>query len=432
MFHGAPGSVQGPQNKLLAFAEGLFNVVALMIMSRGLLPLFLEEITTVDKDSGSPEIRFALVIIYIVALVRLVPHLRRLRQEIIADPFLWSMMILAMISALWSLDPAITIRRSISLACTMAYALYLAINYNIRQLLNIFAWFLWSAICLSALIIIFFPHLGTHAFGTGEVWTGIYTHKNGFGRIMSLAVFILALNFVYQRRYRIVSFAGILAALILLVMSEAKTGIVACFSVAVCFPIYKVLLRSPRKFAIALMPFLLLGAIIVIWAGWLHIEPLTVALDRDPTLTGRTYLWNATWSVLQDSFLLGYGYNAFWTGPWNPLERFAVGYSWIPNHAHNGILNLWLDLGAVGVLVFLTGYLRCFARSVKLASQGTSLETEWPLLFMTYFASYNIAESSIMIVAGTPCIFWILYVVASVNVCSTHGSRRFDHSGVRT
>jgi O-antigen ligase len=68
-------------------------------------------------------------------------------------------------------------------------------------------------------------------------------------------------------------------------------------------------------------------------------------LGRDPTLTGRTTLWTQLLEVNQ-SPLLGPGFESFWLGP--RLEKIwsTIGPA---NEAHNGYLEVFLNLGWIGV-----------------------------------------------------------------------------------
>jgi O-antigen ligase len=390
--------------------EIVFHILALMTFSRGMFPLFLSEIRISDSDLGSPEIRYTVLVIYLAVGIRVFPLWRKLRAAVIAEPFLWVLVLWALISVSWSLNPEITLRRSVSFVGTTLYGVYLALQYpRVRDLLSVLVRFLLVMIAITLIVVHLFPELGTSPQGTARFWTGIYGHKNAFGRMMSLGVFVLATWAFFERRHRLLVCSLLAVAVTYLTLSDSKTGLISCFVVGVLAPFYRILLRAPPRLSVALIPFAVLGVFAVIWAGWAYIEPLTAAVGRDPTLTGRTHLWRSAWAGIMDHFLLGYGYNAFWSGPWNPLGGLGVGVVWNPNHAHNGILNLWLDLGFVGVLVFLMGYLRGFLNAARWASRKTGLEGAWPLLFFTYFTSYNVAESSIAITSGTPSVFWILF-----------------------
>jgi O-antigen ligase len=73
-------------------------------------------------------------------------------------------------------------------------------------------------------------------------------------------------------------------------------------------------------------------------------------MGRNPTLTGRTYIWDALLTIPTNP-ILGTGFESFWLG-----ERLKILWS-VPilegiNEAHNGYLELYLNLGWIGLILF--------------------------------------------------------------------------------
>src|SRR5439155_1472984 len=73
---------------------------------------------------------------------------------------------------------------------------------------------------------------------------------------------------------------------------------------------------------------------------------LVQSVGRDPTLTGRTEIWRLVLSMTTRP-LLGTGFESFWLG--SRLEKIWSIYWFHPNEAHNGYLEVFLNLGWVGV-----------------------------------------------------------------------------------
>ena len=71
---------------------------------------------------------------------------------------------------------------------------------------------------------------------------------------------------------------------------------------------------------------------------------------RDLTLTGRTELWKDLFSIDINPFI-GTGYESFWLG--NRLEILWENYWWRPNQSHNGYLETYLNLGVIGLFLFI-------------------------------------------------------------------------------
>jgi exopolysaccharide production protein ExoQ len=83
------------------------------------------------------------------------------------------------------------------------------------------------------------------------------------------------------------------------------------------------------------------------------------AMGRDATLTDRTLIWSWVIKLVPNQWV-GAGFSSFWLGPRLDAMIANVTHTWIPNQAHNGYLEVFANLGWVGVgllgLVILWGY----------------------------------------------------------------------------
>jgi O-antigen ligase len=75
---------------------------------------------------------------------------------------------------------------------------------------------------------------------------------------------------------------------------------------------------------------------------------LAATVGRDATLTGRTEIWHQALGLVTNP-LFGTGYESFWLGP--RLEQMWQINWWHPIQAHNGYLEVYLDLGWIGVFL---------------------------------------------------------------------------------
>jgi O-antigen ligase len=119
-----------------------------------------------------------------------------------------------------------------------------------------------------------------------------------------------------------------------------------------------------------------------------------------------------TW--IAESPLLGYGYDAFWSDYYGPAAEFRAASGWLTApHAHNGIINLWLDLGLIGVLLLVVSVIAVFRRAVEMAMVSTSVEEIWPITFLLFYLLYSISETTFM---PRNDLLWILYVSLMVGL----------------
>lgn len=128
-------------------------------------------------------------------------------------------------------------------------------------------------------------------------------------------------------------------------------------------------------------------------------------LGRDPTLTDRTLVW-ADVLALKDSPILGVGFESFWLGP--RLEVLWAKWKWQPNQAHNGYIEAYLDLGAVGVALLLGLLISTFGkitRQVAMNQDGSILK----LGLIAAIVLYNFTEATFK---GVHLVWTVFYIIA--------------------
>ena len=140
---------------------------------------------------------------------------------------------------------------------------------------------------------------------------------------------------------------------------------------------------------------------VVVWLA----PHLLQALQRDFYLTGRVPLWVSITRSVAEKPILGYGYSGYWfvSESW---ATHAARFAWLPGFAHNGYLDLLLDLGVVGLAVFLGSLAGLARRTCSLTSRGPAVSTSLAG-FLFLFATVNLVESSI---AVRNDFWWVIYV----------------------
>jgi O-antigen ligase len=86
-------------------------------------------------------------------------------------------------------------------------------------------------------------------------------------------------------------------------------------------------------------------------------------LGKDATLTGRTDLWYFVKLCIAQRPLFGWGFDAFWVTNNPAANEISTNLGWVVPQAHNGLLELLLEVGAIGTSLFAI----VFARNVWIA-----------------------------------------------------------------
>jgi exopolysaccharide production protein ExoQ len=246
---------------------------------------------------------------------------------------------------------------------------------------------------VSILFIRYFPDLGrTYSEGGTPAWCGVATDKNALG--MLCMVFGLPAVFRFLQLYTqregprqkklLIAQGSIVAMAVYLIFEAHSATAMSCFYMAGGVMALTFLFRWARKPAIMhAMVFTVLGA--AVSALFLGIgSGMVQDLGRDSTLTGRTNIWKAALPLVP-SPVVGAGFESFWIGP--RLQQVEISIGQEINEAHNGYIEIYLNLGWVGVallmFILLNGYSR-ISSAVRRQTQMGSLRLAYFIVAVAY------------------------------------------------
>jgi exopolysaccharide production protein ExoQ len=252
-------------------------------------------------------------------------------------------------------------------------------------------------------------------------WTeevvGVATQKNELGLIcMLFGVFFLWM-FVStfrergdpSRSRRLLAYGTIIATIVwLLSQCDSVTSIVGLTSAS------GVMWLSSRPSRKPVVVHLMVVAVLGLALTALFFDPgggLVGALGRNPTLTGRTEIWALVLGLHTNSWV-GTGFESFWLGPRLDYLRTALD-NFPVNEAHNGYLEVYLNLGWVGIcligLLLVTAYRRVIS-GIRRNPENASLFLGF--LLCTLFYSFTEAGYRYM----SPSWFFLLIVIMAGSI----------------
>lgn len=327
-----------------------------------------------------------------------------------AVPLLLSLLGLAALSTLWSIDSGGTLRRSVWLALTMGFGLYLAWRYDWKDLVGVIGGAFIVLIVGSLALGVLAPGIGRMTFEHPGAWSGLWTHKNTLGGIMAIGVPVCAAAAMLMPERRKIWIAAALGAFALVILSTSKTALIASLIGLGAIAAGALVRRGPIAaiiVAASALSAIVLGAAIVFLAP----DLLVAALGRDLTLTGRTDIWEAAAPAVAARPWLGYGYYAFWLPENGPAYWVREAVAWQVASAHSSWLELALGMGRVGVVLFalqLIATLRRGASALLNAQAGL-----WAPAFLAAFALYTLSESHALQANN---LFWTIYVAVAARL----------------
>lgn len=255
---------------------------------------------------------------------------------------------------------------------------------------------------------------------SGAKIQGIVGNSSLLGMIALLALIVFSVQAMSRSVGRAWGWFWVLVAFATIVITDSATiylGLVVVIVVAVMARVVGSA-STPRRRRIAYAG--VGGALVVLAIGVaiFHDRILSV-VGKNDTLTGRTDIWNAVIQLAQQRPAFGWGWVSYWT-PWvEPFKSFLHKGGVQVMHAHNAWLDVWLQLGILGLIVFgalvLSTIIRAWIMAVTpvIVSRQSPGSWSWlamlPLLLLVAELVQSLAESRLLIEGG-----WIMLVVLAV------------------
>lgn len=366
---------------------------------------------------ASHKISVALVgllwIILIASRPSLMLTLCRRSKLILAFP------LLAILSAAWSDDPWQSVVSGTILVLFTLFTIYLAGRLSFQRQLELIMLVGAIALPLSIALALFVPSIGA----TGAGWRGIFGHKQNCAAVSTFWL-ITALHWKSSGiSQKIVRALYILMCVVLIVKSQSRTGWALALVALLLSGVLWLLQKLPVEEAFA---FLLLGiaaAAVAMYGVHIYSPVLLASVGKDTTLSERTIIWVAAWKSALRHPILGYGFTAFWKGLYGPSQSIVLIAGWGLQQAQDGFLDVWLGIGAVGVLLvaLMTG--QALRNSIRCSYVvADRMYVRWCIVVIICTLFYNIGESSIGLLNMT----WFLFLLAaiSLNLTAASGKQR--------
>ena len=397
-------------NPLLNLFEKGFTVFTLIFFTGALAndSLYISPDPRVDASSVYnpiyPVLSLVQLAVYGITVLLLIARWRNSIQTALRNKIVWCLTGIVLISFFWSDFPDISLRKGFNVFQTVLFGLYMASRFSLKEQLRLLALALGIVAVYSLLFSFAFRGSAIEAGANAGAWRGPFTQKNLTARLMTLSVTVCLLAALGKGKRSYLYWFGCLASLILLFLSGSKTGLLVLINLMIVLPLY----RSLRWRTTIVIPLIITVVIIggsigtTIIENW---ESLLLSLGRDPTLRGRTELWTAALDKIAERPWIGYGFQGFWQNGGESMYVWkAVQYK--PPHAHNGYINITLDLGLIGLILFMLGLASVYIRSIAWLRLDKSSAGLLPITYVTFLFMYNHSESTIV---DYNSIFWAVF-----------------------
>ncbi|MGK9148829.1 O-antigen ligase family protein [Plantibacter flavus] len=387
----------------------------------------------------------------LAAMLSMRPHLHRTRVP-------WSLVgygALAVVSLVWSAYPSGTAATLVGAALCTILGLFLATCFTWPEVLRILGRAVTWVLSLSLLFefvvaaIIRHPVLPNFYAGDSEdppllaLWSrdllfsggriqGISGNANLLAVVALLGLIVFGVRLAAlreprtgtgpqppaERRWTLLLRLGLAAVMFLL--SFSTTILLAALVTGVVLVAALLIRRAPKPSARTPVYLGFLGVAIIGTIGAVTFRTqLLGLLGKSPDLTGRLDIWATVWQLIVQRPVFGWGFSSPWA-PWEPLFSDLVIRRGVQQlQAHNAWLDVWFQLGVVGLVLFAGIILSMLTRTWFLAVDRPRVDLDAqrpysalslaPLLIAVSLVVQSVAESRILIESG-----WVLVVLLVV------------------
>ncbi|GHD42643.1 O-antigen ligase family protein [Mycetocola manganoxydans] len=356
---------------------------------------------------------------------------------------LLAFVVFAVLSLAWSAYPGASVFTLAGMLVCSFIGIFLALTFDwpevVRVLANAIKWILalsilfelWVSLVIRDRVLPFWIDYGDEEPPLLAFWSrnllfeggkiqGILGNSNLLGIIALFGLIVFSLQWAAGTVRRWSAISWLVLAALAFALTRSSTMIIALVAVAIVLAA-ALLIRSAGTPAGRTPVYLgLLGALAIAIAGAvLFRDQLLGLLGKSDDLTGRLTIWDTVLSTAAHRPWFGWGYSSPWI-PWvEPFNDLVVRRGVLQLHAHNAWLDVWLQLGFVGLILFTAVIVSVTWRAWFAAVDRPRVDivdthpysplSLLPILFLVVLLVQSLAESRILIESG-----WVLLVLFAV------------------
>lgn len=392
-----------------AWWETALAVTILIMLSGAILgPVFAH-----DATSETPLLRMAWLPVYAAIAGLVLWRIERMAAYWAPAVAVTLLVGLAFASQWWSIAPDVTGRRVIALAVTSVFALWVAAVYPGRRLPLLLTW-TGLIMAVGGLVFVFaWPEIGVHQDVNAGTWRGMWFEKNQMGWIMVAGATAAAAVLASPGRGKRLAAATWALSALLVLGTQSKTALICLIGASGLIGALWVLRKVPTALAVAGVWIGVVVGGLALTLALLAPELIFEALGKDPTLTGRTLIWESLMRRVAERPLLGHGYSAFWGAHSVPAAYIRREAEWLVPSAHNGWLEILAELGWVGVCaVTAVAVLAVVGTVARLPGAGRR-EGFWAAGYLVAYLVLSFSESVLLRHQSLP---WVLFLIVLARV----------------
>lgn len=327
------------------------------------------------------------------------------------------------LSLLWSDYQWSTAAGGLYLVVVAFLAVYVGLSRDLIQVIRAFGDVLRVALGASLALEVFsgilidapIRFLGIQgAIAEGGPIQGLFGSRNLLGLVALIALVTFLVELLTRSATRLVAWFSLGAAVLTILFTQSPVA-VGTLGVLLLATLVLLVLRRATPSLRRVAQFVLIGAVFIgLVIAFVLRSPLIALLNAESEFETRYLLWRQVLSVTALSPVEGVG----WIGGW---RREIPPYVSFGGHASalNAFLDVWLQVGIVGLMLFLALLALALVRSWLLGSNKPSVVYVWPALVLITLIVVSAAESSVLSGIG-----WFTLVIVTLKASQELSWRR--------
>ena len=380
---------------------------------------------------------WALLAVWGVAvLVRARPPMARTPRS------LWAFLAWCLVSVVWSHWREATLASIVAQVVCTAVAFAVASTLTWRRILDALSlsmrWVMMGSLLFEAVVAVVVRHpiapIWTHYgdrsipdafyFSRAELFTGgriqgLPGNANLLAMVALLAAIAVALQFAEGRLRRNQAIGWLTVAGVVLLSTRSTTVLAAAAVVVVALLVALWIRRTPTERRTPRYLVVLVAAVVVAAVGSVARGAVSELLGKGTDATGRGEIWQRVLGLVDQHPVLGWGWIGYW---WPSIPTLAdlahrKGVTYL--QAHDAYLDVWMQTGIIGLVLFAIYVLTTLSRSWSSATRivpGAAFAPRsfdpvslLPLLVVVALLVQSVAESRLLYQGN-----WVLFALFAI------------------
>jgi exopolysaccharide production protein ExoQ len=344
---------------------------------------------------GNPTSRMIFLVLIMAAGIVLIKKRKALSAFIRANRGIYILYAYTLLSVAWSVYPDVSMKRYIKMCGCLFMAFLVASEEDQGKALeHVFRRYIAVCLALSLFFVKTDRSIGYMISVHGDHFmAGIANHKNDLGILAVYSLIFLVMRAIKSwPKINYLDTALMLVDAYFLIRARSTTALVLAF-LGVALILGLKLAGSFRRIMVLVVISLIVALPILTITmnspGSVVSGAFFSSTGKDATLTGRIPMWKDLIGFGRKNLVFGSGYESYWI---RYYKEIWAKWTFLPVSAHNGFVEVMLNLGLIGLAIMLA----VISRSLSLLGSEDSLSRpygHWNLAILIIFIVSNLTES---------------------------------------